>query len=247
MTSALPGTFTRPQYPPPVPVGFNADVGGATPVEHALRVQQAVHDQYSQWRAAHSPDIAPDVLQTNAGMYSVSDGALALPDALAGSKAAADQAAQNLTNLFDGVRVPEDDVASQLAAQAYWSRKYKVLESVRDSAKLLDSVQSLIASASPQELAVLWRELPDYLLSRGVKSSDWLQSAIAERIPGFKEAAEAKTLAARQHAVIAQNHANLTKSILSDTPPAPLLDPYSPLINSKPYDGGTSTPYTNGG
>jgi hypothetical protein len=49
---------SRPAYPPPVPSGFT-DPGGTTPVEHALRVQQRVHQQYSDWRAAHSRDIAP--------------------------------------------------------------------------------------------------------------------------------------------------------------------------------------------
>ena len=43
----------RPVYPPPVPVGPVPDPGGATPVEHAFRTQQAVSAAYTRWRAAH--------------------------------------------------------------------------------------------------------------------------------------------------------------------------------------------------
>jgi hypothetical protein len=235
-SSALPGTFTRPQFPPPVPVGF-LDPGGTDPVTHALRVQKAVHDSYSQWRAAHSPDISPDVLKDTAGAFQVSDAALALPDALAESKAAADEAAQKLTDLVDRVR-PGDDVSSQLAAHAYWHRKERVLDSVKDGAKLMDAVRSLIASASPSEVAVLNTELPDFLLSRGVRSTDWLQSEIASRLPGFAEASAAKTLAARQHSVIAQNHAAPTNAIQKDLNPPPLYTPFSQAITSDPYTGG---------
>jgi hypothetical protein len=177
------------------------------------------------------------VLKDNAGMFAISDAALALPDALAESKAAADDAAQKLSDLVDGVR-PADDVSSQLAAQAYWGRKSHVIDSVKDSAKLMDSVCSLIASASPSEIAVLNTELPDYLLSRGVRSTDWLQGAIADRVPGFKEASEAKTLAARCHSVIAQNHAALVNSFQKDLAPPPLYTPFSQAITSEPYDGG---------
>ena len=71
----------RPAYPPPIPSGF-IDPGGKTPVEKALRTQAAVHKIYSDWRAAHSKDIDPDVLKRNAGAFSVSDAALALPEAV---------------------------------------------------------------------------------------------------------------------------------------------------------------------
>ena len=81
--------------------------------------------------------------------------------------------------MVDGVRAPEDDLASQFAAKAYWDRKERVLDNVKDPAKPMDSVRSLIASASPSGIAP---ELPDYLSSRNVQSSDWLQGAIAERV-----------------------------------------------------------------
>ena len=70
-----------------------------------------------------------------------------------------------------------------------------------------------------------------------MQSLDCLQGAIADRVPGFAEASAAKTLAARQHAVIAQNHAALMNSIQKDLAPPPLYSPYSEAITSTPYGG----------
>jgi hypothetical protein len=101
----LPGTRpSRPAYPPPVPVGF-VDPGGHTPVEKALRTQQAVADQYTAWRAAHSPNIDPDVLKDNAGAFQVSDAALALAPALNAVKADADAATSKVNDLISDTRV----------------------------------------------------------------------------------------------------------------------------------------------
>jgi predicted transcriptional regulator len=45
---------------------------------------------------------------------------------------------------------------------------------------------------------------------------------------------------ARQAAVLARNHHNLTRSMEKDTDPAPLLDPYA--VNADAYDGGAYSP-----
>ena len=81
MTQAIPGTApARRAYPPPLPVGF-VDPGGVTPVDHALRTQQSVTDNYYMpWRAAHPEGIDPQILKDNAGVFAVSDAALALPE-----------------------------------------------------------------------------------------------------------------------------------------------------------------------
>ncbi len=63
----FPGTASaRRVYPPQVP-GFNADVGGATSVEHGLRTQVAARGQNIDWRGAHPKGIDPDILKDNAG------------------------------------------------------------------------------------------------------------------------------------------------------------------------------------
>ena len=91
----------RPAYPPPIPSGF-IDPGGKTPVEKALRTQAAVHKIYSDWRAAHSKDIDPDVLKRNAGAFSVSDAALALPEAVRAVLDDSDAASQKVNALIKG-------------------------------------------------------------------------------------------------------------------------------------------------
>ena len=86
--------------------------------------------------------------------------------------------------MVDGVRAPEDDLASQFAAKAYWDRKERVLDNVKDPAKLMDSVRSLIASASPSEIAALNRELPEDLSSVRVVTSSPLTGCKARSLKG---------------------------------------------------------------
>lgn len=225
----------RRAYPPPIPSGF-IDPGGKTPVERTLRTQQAVADQYTAWRAAHSPNIDPDVLKHNAGAFQVSDAALALQPALDAVKADADDAQTKVDDLIKGQKVG-NDVEARLAAQSFWHRKERVLDSVPDKAKLVAAVQELIRSTPDDQIANLAEELPDYLASRGVPS-DWLPNALASRVPGLDEAQAEATLKAKQHAVLAQNHAALTKAIANDNPPPPLYNPYSATITAEPYTNG---------
>jgi hypothetical protein len=115
----------RRAYPPPIPSGF-IDPGGKTPVERALRTQQPVADQYTAWRAAHSPNIDPDVLKDNAGAFQVSDAALALQPALDAVKADANAAQSKVDDLIKSQKV-SNDVEARLAAQSFWHRKERVL------------------------------------------------------------------------------------------------------------------------
>ena len=231
MTTALPGTkSSRRAYPPPVPVGFT-DPGGQTPVEKALRTQQAVADLYADWRAAHSPDIEPDVLKDNAGAFQVSDAALALPPVLDAVKADADAAEAKKDDLINRQSVG-DDVASQIAAQRYWNRTQRTLDAMKDTPKVAAAARDLVANADAKAVPVIAEELKSYLDSRNVPTG-WLPDALADKIPGLADAQADATLKARQRDVLAQNHATLTRAIEKDLAASPMLDPYK--VNAEAY------------
>jgi hypothetical protein len=235
--AAMPGTRSaRPAYPPPLPVGF-IDPGGVTPVERALRTQMAVAQQYSDWRGAHSPDIPPEVLRDNKSAFQVSDAALALPEAMRGVLDDSDAASKRVADLINGQRVG-DDVASQIAAQRYWARAQRTLDSIKDSAKAATAARDLVANADDKAVPVIAEELSDYLASRGIPTG-WMAEALSQKIPGLSDAQTAATLAARQAAVLAVNHENLTRAMAKDTAAPPLLDPYR--VSAEPYEGGTSS------
>jgi hypothetical protein len=62
---------------------------------------------------------------------------------------------------------------------------------------------------------------------------------MSTRIPGLADAQQAATLSARQAAVLATNHQNLTRAMERDTAAPNLLDPYK--VTAEPYGGGTSS------
>ncbi|OBH80197.1 hypothetical protein A5681_04530 [Mycobacterium scrofulaceum] len=95
----------------------------------------------------------------------------------------------------------------------------------------------MIRSAPDAQIPTLSEELPDYLASRGVPA-DWLNAALAQRIPGLDEAQAEATLKAKQYAVLVQNHHALTKAIANDTPAPPIYSPFSPAITGKQYTNG---------
>jgi hypothetical protein len=100
---------------------------------------------------------------------------------------------------------------------------------------LAAAAQNLLADAEDSQIPALAEELPSYLRSRNVPSG-WLTTALSSRIPGLSDAQAAETLSARQAAVLAANHQNLTRAIEKDTSPPPLLDPYA--VNADAYTGG---------
>jgi hypothetical protein len=220
----------RPAYPPPVPSGF-IDRGGRTPVERVHRTQQAVAKAYSDWRAAHSRDIYPETLRDNAGAFQVSDAALALPDVLAAVKTDADEATAKVNHLIKNHRVGAD-VANQIAAQRYWDRSRRTLDSITNGAKAVAAAQDLVANADDDQVPVLAEELSDYMAQRGLPAR-WLPGALAARVPGLSEAQADATLKARQHAVLLANDQKLRRAIASDTDAPPLLDPAQ--VSAQPY------------
>ena len=236
MTSpALPGTKpSRPVYPPPVPTGQLPDAGGRTAAEHAHRTQQAVADLYTRWRAAHSRDIDPNYLKDNAGAFSVSDAALQLPDVLDAVRQDSDDANRKVNDLITSQRVG-DDVASQIAAQRYWSRAQRTLDAQRDGAKAVAAARDLVDSASDNQVPVLAEELSSYLASRSLPT-DWLSGALANKIPGLAEARADAIVKARQLALVHHNHRALSDAIAKDTAAPKLLNPND--VTAEPYRDG---------
>jgi hypothetical protein len=218
----------RPAYPPPVPTGF-IDPGGRTPAERAHRTQQAVAKAYSDWRAAHSRDIDPETLRDNAGAFQVSDAALTLPGVLDAVKANAAAAKGKADDLIKGNRVSQDGRA---AADAFWHRKERLLDSIKDPSKLVAAAQDVVANADDDQIPTLSEELPDYLASRKVPAG-WLPSALSSRIPGLADAQADSILQARQLAVLQRNHDTLTNAMAKDVAAPPLLDPSQ--VDATPY------------
>jgi hypothetical protein len=235
MTSALPGTKpSRPSYPPPIPTSDLPDQGGATPQIAAHRTQLAVKADYERWRAAHSPDISPDILKSNSGAYAVSNPALQLQGVLDAAKQDSEDANRKANDLIKGTRVG-DDVASQLAAQRYWARAQRTFDAQSSGSKAVAAARNLIDSASGAEIPVLAEELSSYLASRSLPT-DWLAGALAAGIPGLSDATAEAAVKAKQHAILQRNHQALTDAFQKDVPAPQLLSP----------DIATSTPYSDG-
>jgi hypothetical protein len=221
----------RSVYRPEVPRGGVPDPGGATPVEHGYRTQQAVAAEYTRWRQAHSPNIAPEVAKRNAGAFAVSDAALQLPDVLTAVHQNAKDANAKVNEILRGSRVSDDNV-DQVKAQRYWARQQRTLDAIKDPAKLLAAAQELVANAEGSDVPVVAEELSEYLGSRGV-AAGWIPAALATKIPGLADAQTEAILAHRQHAVLLQNDRHLRNAMAKDVAAPPLQDPG--LVNALPY------------
>lgn len=169
----------------------------------------------------------------------MSDAALALRPALDAVAADADAAKAKVDDLVKGQKVG-NDVESLLAAQSFWQSQGTRAGLHQGGSELVAAVQDLIRSAPDAQIPTLSEELPDYLASRGVPA-DWLSTALASRVPGLDDAQAEAALRAKQLAVLAQNHASLTKAIANDNPPPPLYSPYSASITAEPYRNGEPT------
>jgi hypothetical protein len=134
-------------------------------------------------------------------------------------------------DLVSGTRVG-DDVASQIAAQRWWSRAQRTLDSIKDPAKVAAAARGLVANADDKAVPVIAEELSDYLATRNIPTG-WLPDALADRVPGLADAQADATLKARQYAVLAQNHAALKNAIEKDLAAPPLLDPAQ--VDARPY------------
>ena len=98
----------------------------------------------------------------------------------------------------------------------------------------MQAARALIANASDSEIPVLSEDLESYLKSRNVPA-DWMDDALADKIPGLSEAQADAIVKARQYAILAQNHEHLTNAMEKDVAAPPLLG----------LDSVTAEPYTD--
>lgn len=241
----LPGTAPARRAYPPSPPPFDATtVGGSDPIEHGARVQTAAKEQYARWRNSFSPNMSGEDRRDSANWFSVSDAAASLRPALDAARAHADEAQATVDAAVKGQKVDTRDVAAQLAADRFWRRTERTLDSIKDSTKVVAAARDLVKNASDSELPVINEELSAYLSSRGVPS-EWLNAALAQRIPGVDDLRDDAALKSKRVAVLTLNHNALVKAFANGTPAPELVDPYSPSITPAAYTNGE--PYAPSG
>jgi hypothetical protein len=126
----------------------------------------------------------------------------------------ADAATKKVNDLVKGIPFG-DEVASQIAAQRFWARAQRTLDSIKDTPKVVAAAQDLVANADDAQVTVLVEELGDYLASRNVPIG-WLPDAPASKVPGLSDAATDAIRKAKQHAILLQNHNALTNAFAKD-------------------------------
>ena len=215
-----------PQHMPPVQ-NRALPVPAGPPDVAAYQYQQAVAQDYQAQRAAIPEGVAPDELRDNAGVYQFSDQALGLKPMLDAVKADAEAAQQRVAAAVNSIAVP-DDKSDQ--ARRIWDRTRYRLVAAGD--KKVAVAQDLIKNAEGLTLATLKEDLPDFLNAVGAPT-DWVDGAIAQRVPEAAAATSDAILKARQAAILAQNHAMLTRAIANDVAPQPLLSPAN--VTATPY------------
>lgn len=196
---------TRPHqraFPPPFPRFDERSVGGRNPIEHCARVQNAAAQQFNDWRHSFSPNVTPEDRRDSANLFSVSDAAVALPAALDAARAHADGAQAKADAAVEAPKVDGTDVAALLAADRFWRRIERTLDSVKDGPKVAAAAHDLVRNASDTELPVN-EELGPYLSSRGVPAG-WLNAALAVRVPGADDLRADAALKAKRVAVLAR-------------------------------------------
>ncbi|OBI40893.1 hypothetical protein A5708_24780 [Mycobacterium colombiense] len=212
-------------------------MGGGDPIEHAARVQSAARQQFHDWRRSFSPNVSPEDRRDSANWFTTSDAAQALKPALDAARAHADEAQATVDAAVKGQRVDTTDVAAQLAADRFWRRTERTLDSIKDQGKLVSAARDLIANATDAELPVINEELSAYLSSRGI-STAWLNSTLAQRVPGVDDLRDDAALKSKRVAVLRLNHNGLVKAFANGTPAPELVDPYSPSITPAAYTNG---------
>lgn len=112
---------------------------------------------------------------------------------------------------------PDGDVADELRATRAWGRAQRQLDSVADD-RVTDVARNLIAAADPGELGVLLEELPAYLTSKG-QGADWLEHAVAEKVPALADAHRQLKLARQARPQIAFDAERLRSRITGTAAP----------------------------
>ena len=211
----------RRAFPPPVPTTELPDPGGDTPEARAFNRQRQVADDYTAWRASHSPNISPDDLKANAGAYAESAPAGQLLPALKDAEADAQQASDRASAALDGLAVAPEAEARALRV---WSRVMRTLDSKSGPARISAAARDVVANADPADIAVLRDELPAYLDGKGAPS-DWLPAALAAKVPSAAEAATEAKLKLKRLGALHSNHDRLTRAFKADVDVPPLFDP----------------------
>jgi hypothetical protein len=211
----------RRAFPPPVPTTELPDPGGDTPHARAYNRQRQVAEDYTNWRASHSPDILPDDLKANAGAYANSAPARQLAPALRDAEADTAQANDRLSDALDGQTVAPEQ---ENRARRVWDRYVRLLDSQSGPAQVSAAARDLVASADPADIPVLREELPAYLDAKQAPR-DWLPAALAAKVPAAAQAAAEVKLKAKQLDMLRSNHARLTNAIAKDVDAPPLFDP----------------------
>lgn len=236
--SALPGTSPSRRAFPVFPGPFDPNgVGGKDAPEHLHRLQHAVRGDNIGWRGSQPAGISGEDRRDSAGWYAASDGAVSLKPALDAVNADVAAAQAKVDAAVAGQRVDRTDVAAQLSADRFWRRTERQLDAIKDSLKLATAAHDLVANAPDAELPVISEELESYLQSRNIPT-DWLNTAIAQRIPGLDELRADAALKAKRRDVLAANNAALLKAFNNGTPPPELVDPYAAVTSAKPYSNG---------
>ncbi len=241
---SYPGTKpARRVHVPPPPSGVLPDPGGRSEAERAHRRLVQTAEAYDRYRASIPEGVDPDELKDAAGQFAYSDQALALREVLKPVQDEVNAANQKVADAVKSLTVPDD---KHDAARRIWERTKPQLDAATGIPAKVAVAQAVIAGAQGLELATLQEELPAYFRTQKLPGDqpvpmDWLTPALADRIPGLDEVRAESALKAKQLAVLAQNHAALTRTIANDNPPPPIYSPYSPAITAEPYRNGEPT------
>lgn len=100
---------------------------------------------------------------------------------------------------------PNGDTAAELRANRYWNRTKALLDTQTDTSKVMAKAQELIASATREELGTLLQELQTYCTTRGVTTTNWIDTAIGKAAPEYGTAVKQRDKA-EQAAIMATHN-----------------------------------------
>lgn len=129
-----------------------------------------------------------------------------------------DEAAeQAVTDIVKGLS-PQGDTAQELRAGRAWDRAVRQLDSVSPD-RVPEMARKLIANASSDELGVLLTELPSLLTSKGHENLDWIEQAVAQKVPELAKALEQRKLATQARTLIAYDAGRVRERVTKTARP----------------------------
>ena len=225
--------YVAPDQGTATAVGINAPAGKFTgsPIAVAdASIRHAANLHQTFLATIDPPTYSPDGLAKQCAVFKGTDAMGAATAAVKAVNDLADAAAQNVADVRKSLSTSDGDVSTAMAAQAYWNRKVRLLDSIADGPQLLSAAQGLVADASPPEIAVLATELPDYLTSRHQADTSWLDTAIANQVPDLAQAIADASVAAKAAAVTNWNYQQLANRVNGTTTPVGYRGPtFCPL------------------